>query len=349
MRSWFFRIFSALSLFVLFVFNMVEISEVGDMQWGYRAVPSNIPYASLFMLNIAQAIIAVFLSSEFIKRDRKQDTTEVFYVRSMSNATYILGKAWSILSIFLLVNIAAMIMALIFNLLALDTYVDWQAYLYYPLLISVPTLLFIIGLSCLFMSIIRNQALTFVILLGYILSSLIYLKSSYNYLFDYMAFYLPLFHSDIVGFGDWETILSLRGMYACFGLGFLFFSILFFKRLPQSRLMNVISLVLGLSFTAFACSLGYQHWERYQKSISLPQQMIALNNQYLEHPRIDIEQHEINLEQEEDRFSVTARISGETEEASKAFVFSLNPGLEVNSVTRGDQPMDFERKLHLLL
>ena len=32
MRSWFFRIFSALSLFVLFVFNMGEVSPVGDMQ-----------------------------------------------------------------------------------------------------------------------------------------------------------------------------------------------------------------------------------------------------------------------------------------------------------------------------
>ncbi len=348
MRGWFFRIFSVLVLFILFIFNMAWVSEVGDMQWAYRAVPANMPYANLFLLNLAQAIIAVFLSSEFIKRDRKQDTTEVFYVRSMSNGTYMLGKTWSILSIFLLINGVALGMGLIFNLLAMDTAVDWQAYLYYPVLISIPTLLFIIGLSCLLMGIIRNQALTFIILLGYILSSLIYLKSSYNYLFDYMAFYLPLFHSDIVGFADWQTILTLRGMYACLGIGFIFFSILLFQRLPQSRLMNVLSLILGLAFTSAALFLGKQHWERYQKSIDLPQQIIALNNQYLTQARIDIQDHKIELEQGEDAITAISIIKGQTEEDASEFVFTLNPGLKVNSVTVGDKLVDFDRKLHLL-
>lgn len=348
MRSWFFRIFSALSLFILFVFNMDEISEVGNMRWAYRAVPSNIPYANLFLLNIAQAFIAVFLSSEFIKRDRKQDTTEVFYARSMSNATYLLGKAWSILSVFLLINAAALLMALIFNLLAADTSVDWAAYLYYPLLISLPTLLFIIGLSAFFMSLLRNQALTFVILLGYILSSLIYLQSSHHYLFDFMAFYLPLFHSEIVGFGDWPTILTLRGMYACFGIGFMLFSVLLLNRLPQSRLTNALSLVLGLAFLTSALFLGYRHLSRYQKDAGLAQQMRALNNRHLDHPRIDIDQHDIRLEQGEDHFAAISRIRGKVETSAREFVFTLNPGLEISSVTMEGRPLSYHRELQLL-
>ena len=349
LRSWFFRIFSGLSMLFLFGFNMGEISPVGDMQWAYRAVPSNMPYLNMFLLNIAQAIIAVFLSSEFIKRERKQDTTEVFYVRSMSNATYMLGKAWSILSIFLLINVAALVMGLIFNLLALDTSVDWKAYLYYPLLISLPTLIYIIGLSTLLMSIIRNQALTFVILLGYIMSSLIYIKGSYNYLFDYMAFYLPLFHSELVGFTDWPTILTLRTMYACLGLGFLFFSIFNMKRLRQSKLSNQVSLFLALAFVAAGLYLGKQHWERYQLSIDLPRQMIALNNQYVAHNRLDIESHDILLEQAKNSFSATSRIKGQVEAAGNEFVFTLNPGLQVTTVSTDGQPLNFKRQLHLLL
>lgn len=348
MRSWFFRIFSALALFMLFAFNMGEISQVGDMDWVYRAVPSNMPYADIFLLNIAQAIIAVFLSSEFIKRDRKQDTTEVFYVRSMSNGAYMIGKALSILSIFLLINAAALLLGLIFNLLALNTSVDWQAYLYYPLLISIPTLLFIIGLSSLLMSIIRNQALTFVLLLGYILASLVYVRASHNYLFDYMAFYLPLFHSDITGFTDWPTILRLRSMYACFGLGFIFLSILLLKRLPQSKLMNILSLFFGLAFTGFALFLGYQHWVDYQKKIDLPKEVVRLNNEYIDHPRIDVESHEIQLEQDMYHFSVTSQISGQTKTAAREFVFTLNPGLKVISVTAGPTNLDYDQKLQLL-
>ncbi len=349
LRSWFFRIFSGLTLFFIFVFNMGEVSQVGDQTWIYRAVPSNMPYLAIYLLNIGQAIIAVFLSAEFIKRDRKQDTTEVFYVRSMSNASYVLGKAWSILSLFLLVNIAALGLSLIFNSLAKDTSIDWQAFLYYPALISIPTLVFIIGLSSLMMSIIRNQALTFVILVGYIISSLIYLKSSHNYLFDYMAFHLPMFHSQITGFGDWETIWTLRGMYTCFGFGFIFISILLLKRLPQSRLQNLMSFIFAIGFMGGGIYLGNQHLNRYHKSVELPEQMIALNNEYLSYAQIDIQDHEILLTQAADGISVESKIIGNAKVESKKFVFNLNPGLNVRAVLFEGQPIKFEQKLQLLL
>lgn len=349
LRSWFFRIFSVLTLFMVFIFNMSEVSEVGNRTWIYRAVPSNMPYLTIYLLNIGQAIIAVFLSSEFIKRDRKQDTTEVFYVRSMSNASYVLGKAWSILSIFLLVNIVALLLSLIFNALAKDTHIDWAAYLYYPLLISIPTLVFIIGLSSLMMSIIRSQALTFVLLIGYILSSLIYLKSSFNYLFDYMAFHLPMFHSQITGFGNWETIWMLRGMYICFGLGFIFISILLLKRLPQSRLQNMMSAILAVVFIGSGIYLGNQHLNRYNKSVDVPEQMIALNNEYLAHAQMDINDHEIFITQGADEISVESKIIGLSKTDSKEFVFHLNPGLKVTAIKVNNQPIEFERKLQLLL
>ena len=349
LRSWFFRIFSGLTLFFIFVFHMGEISAVGNQNWIYRAVPSNIPYATIYLLNIGQAIIAVFLSCEFIKRDSKQDTTEVFYVRSMSNASYVLGKTWSILSIFLLVNIAALILSAIFNALANDTYIDWAAFLYYPLLISVPTLVFIIGLSALMMSIIRNQALTFVLLIGYILSSIIYLKGSFNYLFDYMAFHQPMFHSQITGFGDWETVWTLRGMYTCFGLGFIFISILLLKRLRQSWLHNLISALLAVGCIGGGIYLGSQHLHRYEKSVELPQQMITLNNEYLAHAQMDINDHEIILTQGTDGIAVESNIAGISKAESRAFVFNINPGLQVNAVMADGQHIAFERKLHLLL
>lgn len=349
LRSWFFRIFTGLTLLWIFIFNMAEISDVGDRTWIYRAVASNMPYVAIYVLNIGQAVIAVFLSSEFVKRDRKQDTTEVIYVRSMSNANYVLGKAWSIVSIFLMVNVAALLMSLIFNALAKDTYIDWQAYIYYPLLISIPTLIYIIGLSSLMMGIIRNQALTFVLLIGYILSSLIYLQSSYNYLFDYMAFYQPMFHSQITGFGDWETIWTLRLMYTCFGLSFLLISVLLLKRLPQSKLKNILCGVFAIVFLGTGIYLGNQHLMRYNKSVELPEQMIALNNEYLSAAQIDINEHEILLTQESDKINVESNIIGNAKKESKEFVFNLNPGLTVKEVKMGGQAVDFERKLQLLL
>ena len=89
LRSWFFRIFSGLSIFILTVFNIANLSSSA---WESRALSSSIPYQSLLILNSIQAIIAVFLASDFLKRDRKLDTTEAIYMRSMTNGDYVLGK-----------------------------------------------------------------------------------------------------------------------------------------------------------------------------------------------------------------------------------------------------------------
>lgn len=104
-------------------------------------------------------------------------------------------------------------MALIFNLITSGMAVDWGAYLLYFFLISIPTLVFIIGLSIFLMLVLKNQALTFIILLGYIGLTLFYISDKFYYLFDYMAYSLPLVKSTIVGFTNWETVLNHRAIY----------------------------------------------------------------------------------------------------------------------------------------
>ena len=150
--------------------------------WAIRSVPSSIPYFNLLILNVAQAIIAVFLASDFLKRDKKLDTTEVIYMRSMTNGEYVIGKTWGNLQVFLVLNFLVVALALIFNLLAQNTSVDWVSYAFYLVTISVPTLVFIMGLSFLLMSLIRNQAITFVLILGYIGITLFLLEAKYYYL-----------------------------------------------------------------------------------------------------------------------------------------------------------------------
>ena len=73
--------------------------------WFAKSVSSNIPYLNLLLLNTGQAVVAVFLSSEFLKRDKKLDTSEVFYVRPLSNAEYVVGKIWGNLRVFLFLNL----------------------------------------------------------------------------------------------------------------------------------------------------------------------------------------------------------------------------------------------------
>ena len=248
-RSWFFRIFTLLAVVFLGFFNFaMMLMEDNFGLWFVKAVSSNIPYLNLLLLNTGQAVVAVFLSSEFLKRDKKLDTSEVFYVRPLSNAEYVVGKIWGNLRVFLLLNLLVLTIVLAFNFMASGIAVDLPAYGVYFLLISIPTLIFIIGLSIFLMLLLRNQALTFILLLGYIGLTLFYIQDKFYYLFDYMVYNLPLFKSTIVGFSSLELILNHRAIYLCAGLGLIFFTIFLFKRLPNAR-----RTIRGCSFRS-ACS-----------------------------------------------------------------------------------------------
>jgi len=173
-------------------------------------------------------------------------------------------------------TMSVVIMAMIFNALAQNTAIDWISYAVYLILISVPTLIFIMALSFLLMSVIRNQAITFVLILGYIGITLFLFQAKYYYILDYMAFNIPMLSSDIVGFGNIAVILAHRGIYFGLGMGFIFLTIFLLKRLPQSDSMTIFSLLFGIIFIAGGAYLGYQHINQFKQSEKLRENIIAL-------------------------------------------------------------------------
>ena len=123
-RSWFFRLFSIGALFILTIINLGFFSPIGDQPWALMSTPSSIPLLNLYILNIGQAIVVIFLASDFLKRDKKVDTNEVLYTRSMSNFEYIMGKSWGILRLFLGLDIIILCIGLLMNIIAKDMRID---------------------------------------------------------------------------------------------------------------------------------------------------------------------------------------------------------------------------------
>lgn len=351
-RSWFFRIFSVLSLVVLFGMNFsMVIQGGGDEGWAIRAIPSAIPYFNLLILNVAQAIIAVFLASDFLKRDKKLDTTEVIYMRSMTNGEYVIGKTLGNLQVFVILNIAVIIMALIFNALTQGTSIDWASYGLYLLLISIPTLVFIMGLSFLLMSVIRNQAITFVLVLGYIGITLFLLQDKFYYIFDYMAFNIPMLSSDIVGFGNLSVILGHRGMYFGLGTGFIFLTIFLLKRLPQSEAMTWLSLLFSIVFIAGSGYLGFQHIHSFKQTEKLRTDIVALNNKYVSQPVPSVLHHNLNIEHQGEQIKAVSTMTVLNDKAKPLdqLIFSLNAGLTLNELKINGSQTPFLRDKHLII
>ncbi|HZL10473.1 MAG TPA: hypothetical protein VFC65_10775 [Prolixibacteraceae bacterium] len=352
LRSWFFRIFAILAMVFLFFFNMgmLIMDNAGAGNWDMKAISSAIPYVNLLILNTVQAIIAIFLASDFLKRDKKLDTTDVIYIRSMSNGEYVAGKTIGNLVVFIILNLIILSEALIFNLIAQDVVVNWMAYLEYFLIISLPTLIFILGLSFFVMSILKNQAITFIILLGYVAITIFYLNTKYYFLFDYMAYSIPLLNSDFIGFGNLHAILIHRGMYACFGVAFIFLTISLLKRLPQSPFSNKVTLIPALIFFAAGIWLGEMHVSTFITNQELRENIRTLNDDNLETPRLKIENYRIELNHKGNNIEVTAKlkVSNPHQESVNHFVFSLNPGLTVSRLSFNGQEIAVKRELHLI-
>ncbi|WP_372773180.1 hypothetical protein [Mangrovibacterium sp.] len=351
LRSWFFRIFAILAMVVLIFFNVGTLLQAGGTgMWAMKGIPANIPYVNLLLLNVVQAIIAIFLASDFLKRDKKLDTTEVIYVRPMTNGEYVIGKTLGNLGVFIVLNLIILGIALVFNFIAKDTEPNYLVYLYYFLLISVPTLMYIMGLSFLLMSLIKNQAVTFVVLLGYVAIALFYLKDKFYYLFDYMAFNIPMAYSDFVGFGNVQTLLVHRGMYFFLGLSFILYTIIMLKRLPHSNAVRYIASILGTICLVFGVFLGYKHVNQFLQEQNLRAEMIAINENYRDTKAVQVSDYDIQLQHEGDQIKVAAKLTiGNTQaKPIKEVIFSLNPGLKLDDLTANGQPQRFEQTQGLI-
>jgi ABC-type transport system involved in multi-copper enzyme maturation permease subunit len=351
LRSWFYRIFSILSILFIGFWDFGALSPVTWAPWAFQGVSTTIPYMNILLLNAAQAIIAVFLASDFLKRDKNLDTTEVVYMRSMTNNDYVVGKTLGIMSMFLLLNIVILLIGLIFNVFFTETTFAGIAYLIYPVVISIPTLIFILGFAFFMMVTIRNQAVTFIVLLGYIGITLFYLGPKVHNVFDYIAFNVPMVYSHFTGFADMTHMLVQRSIYLLLGLSFIFMTITMIRRLPQSRVMTGMARFGGVACAALAIVLIVVYTGRDGKARSQRERIMAASEAAAGKATATPLSCSIDLKHKGGLIEATAQISvrNDTGTPLSAYIFSLNPGLAVQEVTGSSADLKYERDEHILM
>lgn len=349
-RSWFFRLFSLGALVIFSFMNIGIFSPIGDEDWDLVSIPSSVPLINLYLLNIGQAIVVIFLAADFLKRDKKVDTNEVLYTRSMSNMEYVLGKTWGILRLFLGLNIIILSIAFVINLISKSMTIDFMSYIYYLLIISVPTILFSLGLAFMLMSVIRNQAVTFLVLLGIAAMNMFWLWFRWGSIFDYMAFGLPVFKSQLVGFDNLELIVNQRLLYAFLGITLVLATILLFKRLPQSKLHSSLSFIFMLVFLAGSIICAINTVGIYRREVDEKKLVIDTNRQFEETLFPNIMKMSVDFEHTGTTLKASAActFTNDNLQPVERYVFSLNPYLEVTEVEHHGARVDFKKTNHLL-
>jgi hypothetical protein len=349
-RSWFFRLFSIGALLIFTMMNIAMFSPVGAERWEVISISSSLPLINLYLLNIAQAIVVIFLASDFLKRDKKVDTTEVLYTRSMSNFEYVIGKSWGILRLFLSLDLLILGICLVINIISRSMSVNFMSYIWYLLIISIPTIVFSLGLAFTLMSLIRNQAVTFLILLGYAAVDIFYLYFRAGSVFDYMAFGLPLFRSNIAGFDNLNVIICQRLIYLFAGLSLIMSTILLFRRLPQSEFHRIVTIVCLFLFSLGTVFCTYRTYSNYRKGIIDRKAVLAVNRDYENKNFATVTDASIEFTHKGNSFEAKSDLTilNDNNDPVSRYYFSLNPSLTVSGISVDGKSAPFKRINHMI-
>ena len=350
-RGWFFRIFAGLTISLFVFLDIILFSEIVGTPRIFRAISSFFPYAKLMLLNIGQSAMIIFLASDIFKREKKMNTSEVFYIRSVTNAEFLFGKALGVLIAFSLLDILVLIITSVFHIAFNNLTFNVVPYLIYPFILILPTAIFVMGMTFFLMRLFRNQAVVIFMMLGIIAFDLFIVKEKWFYIIDFVGFNLPMVYSNLAGLPFIDLILMQRGIYLFAGLIFIFISILFLERLPQSDLMKkiLVSASVMLLLLIFLFSIEYlnSNYAGQRQRI----QIKKLNEQYVNIPTVTITRSLIHLKHYGNNIKVNNDLyfQNNNESNLNSYYFSLNPGLKVANIEHAGEKIEFEQSQHIVL
>lgn len=353
-RSWLFRIFAILALLGITFFTLStqthSFSSYMDI-WGKTAVSSLFPFSTTYYYNIAQSVIVIFLAGSFLKRDKKLDTAEVIYVRPMSNADYIIGKTWGIMLVFVSLNIISLLITVCINLLITRSPFDIFPYVFYLLTISLPSLLFILGLSFTAMCLLKNQAVTFIVMLGFIGMVFFYLSESLYGVFDFFGVNIPGIFSDVTGHADIRLFLLQRFAYFLLGCGLISFTISLVKRLPHRPWKVIIVNTIGCVLVLAGILAGLLYVWHYKHQINLRNEYILSFNAYESAPKVNVLSDHITIEPHDRELTAESvlKVKNANSIPVDRIILYLNPGLQISSVESGGTILDFKREHQIVI
>ncbi len=349
-RSWAFRLTIGAALMYLIFLDVILNIPATNPPHFFRALSGSLPLINVRLLSVALGMISTLLATEFVKRDRQQDTVQTTYVHSFSNFDYVLGKVFGVGWAFLFLQLVILAAVAVIHRFFAPVPFAWQPYLLYTLFGTLPTLAVTIGLSVLLVTILRSQALVFVIMVALAMLCLIVLGWRYHYYFDILGFHIPMMWSDFVGLANLQQLIQVRGTHLLFGVACVALTALLSSRLSQSRAADLLAACVALSCLGGATHLSMQYWASHSSSVEVRTQMRQLSAAASQTPAPLVHSYDLQVEHRATRLAMTANLllQAPTGSSLDTLLLTLNPGLLVEEVRLDSELVQFTRQLHLL-
>ncbi|MCQ4872644.1 golvesin C-terminal-like domain-containing protein [Butyricimonas paravirosa] len=335
---------------LFWIFAICVVGGIACMQWGWqgqrlggwhwtdRALPSFIPFLNAWVYNLVQGIVVIFIGIDFVWRDRRLETNVVFSARPVSNLAYQAGKVLGIIEVCLLLNVLTMGAGMLIHLLfgELGTF-QLRLYLIYMLVVTLPTLFFVLGIALVIANRVRNHAVAILLLLGIFAAFYFGASGLFWGVADPWGRNLPLLFSDVTGLSRPLWIVLQRGAFFVCGTGLILLSMGMMKRLSERVGTIRVMQVVGVICVLLGFVLGYGYFDKFQEINARRNVYRAVFEKYESGRGCHVKTHDIYFQQTGERVTGESclEVANTSNTPLERLLFYLNPGLEVTALTDG--------------
>lgn len=331
------RLISRGNLWRIFVFIAVGMTvyllfpKLRMYWWEDVALDSSIPYIVSYYFNLLQVLIVVFVVFGFIQTQKKRNAMEVMDVYPAGNGERMVGFIWAVFRLVLGLNIVVLFIAAVFHVLFYQGTMSLWINLFYLLTLTLPTLVFVLGLSLFVMRVVKVHFLALILLLGYLLLGYFFLSKVLHGVLDPWGRSVPNVFSAHLGHVGLVEYLIHRGCYLLLGLGFICLSVWWMPRLPSAARPERGYLFGGMASCLAGVLLIAGFLGLFAKTESKRERYREAYLRYAKMPHANITEHDIDYYVLPDGYRAVSRLTlkNNTNQDLKELLLFLNPGLKV--------------------
>ena len=296
-------------------------------------------FMPFYMYTYFQTILIAFVAGNFRAVDERADVEEVIASRPLTTAELVTGKYVGVVQALTTLSLCVLTLTLAIQAAKMSITGDpflLTPYLAYFALMTFPALIFMSALTFFLGATLRNTTATALVSIAYIIAVLFFLGTRYGGIFDFGAFFAPLYFSDMAGLGDVARVLQIRVFYLTLSLALLGLAIASYPRLPKPGIwskMGHVMAVAGIGGAAILyISMAQQDIARDQNRTEL----FTIQLSYADKPVVEVLTYDLNIEVMKNRVPLAATVEmqlvNDNELPLETMIFTLNPGLVVSKV-----------------
>ena len=341
LRTTRFRILGGLGMLIPVLLGIVlAIADARGFEFEYTGLGAYMP---CYVYSLLQTIVIAFIAGDFRAADERAHIDEVVAARPISTAELVLGKYLGVIGALFTLSLGVLILTLAIQAAKISVTgapFSMKPYLGYLLLMNLPGLIYMSALTFFLGALLRRQTAVALIVITYALSVLFFLGRRYDGVFDFGAFFAPLYFSDLIGLGDINRVIALRLFYLALALGFLGLSIDRYPRLSQSMAWRWFGRSVAIAGLFGAVGI-YTYLEvQTQMRTTYRTQVLAIQNTYADRRVPEVVHYDLDIDLTGHAplsGQVALRLKNTTETALDTLILSLNPGLAISALRYGDE------------